>query len=352
MNVILKENIVKKIIRIARNKRLSYHERSAYRAGLLLKGIETERGPLLKQVIDECNDYAEDVLGNKKYAPWLYAYSAIAGQFKQGWIPENFYGSQVVPKINGHYGDCSFLKPLNSIFFQDQRFPDLGSFTNGLFLDRSYGVCSPKDFKKMLFNDCNHVIFKADHSLKGVGIYFFDVDTFNDRDINLLGNGIFQRYVDQHTLFNEYTSKSVATIRITTLINEKGEVSARGSFLRLGVAQDTHVQSATAVCIPIDLKTGVLDDTGYLPSWVTTRSHPTSKKAFANVKIPNFKSCIDVVTSLHVKVPFTRCIGWDLTLDKEGEVVILEWNAAHNSIKFTEATQGPCFADMGWEKFR
>lgn len=352
METIVKENIIKKAIRIARNKKLSYHERSAYRAGLILKGIETERGPLSKQLIGECNDYAINILGDKKYAPWLYTYSAIAGQFKQGWMPENFYGSQVVPRINGHYGDCSFLKPLNSIFFQDKRFPDLGSFTNGLFLDKHYRVCSPKDFKKILFNDCNHVIFKADHSLKGVGIYFFDADTFNARDINTLGNGIFQSYVDQHTLFNEYTPKSVATIRITTLINNKGEVSARSSALRLSVAHETHVQSATSVCIPIDLQTGVLNDTGYLPSWVTTRSHPTSKKDFANVTIPNFKECIDVVTSLHMKVPFTTCIGWDLTLDKQGEVVILEWNAAHNGIRFAEATQGPCFADMGWEKFR
>jgi len=352
MDSIFKENIVKKAVRIALKRQLPYHEAHAYQASKFLKTVESERGTLPKQVIRECGDYAIDILGDKKYAPWLYVYSAVAGRFKEGWIPANFYEPQVIPNINGHYGACANLKPLNSMFFQAKEFPDLGSFVNGLFLDTSYRVRSPQDFKKILFHDCDRVIFKTDQTLRGEGIHFFDRISFNVEDLEVLGNGAFQSYVDQHPLFNEYTPKSVATIRITTAINDEGKVSARGSYLRLGAAHDTHVQSATAVMIPIDLVTGVLSDTGYMPTWITTPSHPTSRKEFADVKIPNYEKCVDVVTSLHLKVPFARCIGWDVTVDKEGEVVVLEWNGKHNGIKFSEATQGPCFVDMGWEKFR
>jgi hypothetical protein len=28
----------------------------------------------------------------------------------------------------------------------------------------------------------------------------------------------------------------------------------------------------------------------------------------------------------------------------------MEWNGTYNDIKFSEATQGPCFADLGWER--
>ncbi|MEX0604307.1 MAG: sugar-transfer associated ATP-grasp domain-containing protein [Marinobacter sp.] len=346
------ENIVKKVVRIARNRDLPYHEAHAYQVRQVLKNIEPEYASLSKQLIRECDDYAIEILGHKKYAPWLYVYSTMAGKFKQGWIPDNFYGSQVIPNIKGHYGDCASLKPLNTIFFQAKEFPDIGSFTNGLFLDRDYRVRSPKEFKEILFSDCNRVIFKADKSFKGQGIHFFDRTSFNIEDFAFLGNGLFQRYVDQHPLFDEFTKKSVATIRITTAINDEGEVSARGSYLRLGAEHDTHVQSATAVNIPVDLKTGKLNDIGYMSSWTTTHSHPTSHKSFSNVKIPNFGSCVDVATSLHLKVPFVRCIGWDVILDKDGKVVVLEWNGGHNGIKLTEATQGPAFVDLGWEKFR
>ena len=346
------ENIVQKAVRIALNKKLSFHERHEYQVSKILKNIEPERGTLSKQLIGECDDYAIEILGDKKYAPWLYVYSAIAGQFKQGWIPDNFYGSQVVPNVNGHYGACASLKPLNTIFFQAKEFPDLGSFVNGFFLDRFHQVHPAKNFMEILFRDCNRIIFKADKSLKGKGIYFFDRTSFNVECFEHLGNGIFQSYIEQHSLFSEYTPQSVATIRITTVIDDEGKVSARGSYLRLGAEHDTHVQSASSVSIPIDLVTGALSDTGYMPSWITTRSHPASRKEFADVKIPDFRKCVNVVTSLHLKVPFVRCIGWDVTLDKEGEVVVLEWNGGHNGIKFTEATQGPSFVDMGWEKFR
>lgn len=346
------ESFAKKVIRIARNKRMPYHEGHAYTANKFLKTVESERGTLSKQTIRECDDYAIDILGDKKYAPWLYVYSAVAGQFKPGWIPANFYEPQVIPNTNGHYGACATLKPLNSKFFQAAEFPDLGSFVNGLFLDTSYRVYSPQDFKEMIFSHCERVIFKADQTLRGEGIHFFDKASFNVGDLENLGNGIFQRYVDQHPVFSEYTPKSVATLRITTAINDEGKVSARGSYLRLGAAHDTHVQSATAIMIPVDLETGMLNDLGYWPDWTTTPSHPSSRREFSGVTLPSYKKCVDVVTSLHLKVPFVRCIGWDVIVDAKGEVTILEWNGKHNGIKFTEATQGPSFTDMGWEKFR
>jgi hypothetical protein len=244
------------------------------------------------------------------------------------------------------------LKPLNGVFFNAKEFPDLGSFINGLFLDTDYRVHSPENYKNLLFHDSERVVFKVDNSLKGRGIYFFNKNSFDAEEFERLGNGVFQRYVQQHQIFNEFTPNSVATIRITTVVDNNGKASVRASYLRLGTERDTHVQSATAVKIPINLATGVLSDTGYKPTWTTIRSHPTSQKSFSNIEIPNFKKCMDVVTSLHLKVPYVRCIGWDLIVDDQGEVVVLEWNGAHNDIKFTEATQGPSFVDLGWEKFR
>lgn len=63
-----------------------------------------------------------------------------------------------------------------------------------------------------------------------------------------------------------------------------------------------------------------------------------------------FKTCVLTVTKLHKKAPYARCIGWDVTVDGDENVRLLEWNPEHNGIKFSEATQGPCFADLGWER--
>jgi hypothetical protein len=51
-------------------------------------------------------------------------------------------------------------------------------------------------------------------------------------------------------------------------------------------------------------------------------------------------------------VPYARCVGWDLTVDSDEQVMVMEWNAEHNDVKFSEATQGPCFADLDWQRLK
>jgi hypothetical protein len=120
----------------------------------------------------------------------------------------------------------------------------------------------------------------------------------------------------------------------------------------MGRGDDTHVQGGGSILVPIDLETGAVSDVGYTPEWLETKIHPTSHETFAGNVMPAFKACVGTVTELHKKALYTRCIGWDVTVDREENVRLLEWNAAYNGIKFGEATQGPCFADLGWERLR
>jgi hypothetical protein len=110
------------------------------------------------------------------------------------------------------------------------------------------------------------------------------------------------------------------------------------------------VQSNSHVRIPVDCLTGELSETGYLTDWTVVRAHPDSKIRFAGVTIPSFDECVATVLALHQKVLFDRCVGWDLAIAADGTVKVMECNAEHNDIKFSEATQGPCFADLRWDR--
>jgi hypothetical protein len=70
---------------------------------------------------------------------------------------------------------------------------------------------------------------------------------------------------------------------------------------------------------------------------------------YAGKKIPNFQNCVSTVLELHQQLPYVRCIGWDLIVDEQEQINLMEWNGLDNDIKVSEATQGPCFSDMGWE---
>lgn len=317
----------------------------------ILKNIEAEKGKTNTKLIKLSDEYASDVLGSKIFAPWLYVYSAFNQNFKEGWIPDNYYGKVIAPKLQGTYGLIAEYNALTSILFKDSYFfPNLFYFANGLFLSTENQFLSESEIKEIAFKDSERVVYKIDVSLQGKGVFFFDKNNFDIRKIRFYGNGVLQSYIKQHSFFNEIMSNSVATIRITSVVDDLGKVSIRAAYLRIGRNSDTHVKSATNIKIPVFIENGRLHQYGYTTSWRKLHEHPDTGFVFENEHIPGFDKCCEVVVNLHEKVPFTRIIGWDIIIDVNDEVKIMEWNGYHNDIKFSEATMGPCFSDMGWEK--
>jgi len=329
-----------------------YNRSNARWVANILKEHAAAGMPLAPETKRLCDTYARDVLGGVRYAPWLYLYAHVSGQFREGWIPDNFYGERVVGHTSGSYGETCDSRALNTRLFDAEEFPDVGAHVNGLFTDRAGNVVGDDRLADTLFRDSDRVVFKLDQSMQGLGIHFYDRDRLDPDEIRRLGNGVFQSFIEQHPFFDSFGGAAVATIRLTTAIDDAGAVTLRAGYLRLGRARDTHVQSASHLRVPIDLESGALGDKAYLPNWMTTGTHPDSGADFKAKVIPNFEECARVVTSNHRKLPFVRCLGWDVSVDRARRVRIIEWNGGHNDIKFGEATQGPCFRDLNWERFR
>ena len=334
---------------ILKAKKNQYHHVHKKMARQVLSKIEEANGKTSSTTIKLADDYAREILGWQGYAPWLYVYSALAGKFKEGWIPDNYYGAVVIPTLKGDYGKIADFKSLSNKLFNNNFFPDIAYFVNGLWLSKTYENINESSIKKFLFYDSDLVVFKTDNSAKGQGVYIIREKEFSTDKISSLGNGVFQSYIEQHDFFKEYMSSSVGTIRITSVLNSNGNFSVRAAFMRFGRTKDTHIQSSSYIRTPINIETGEFGDCGYLPTWETIEKHPDSNLPFTNVRIPDFKKCVATAIDLHKMVPFARVIGWDMVLDKDNNVKVMEWNGVHNDIKFTEATQGPSFADLGWE---
>ena len=78
-------------------------------------------------------------------------------------------------------------------------------------------------------------------------------------------------------------------------------------------------------------------------------SHPDTGFEFKNKSIPSFPKIVKKALELQATMPFVKCIGWDMVLDENGHVQVMEWNGFHTGIGFAELTQGPCFIGLGWE---
>lgn len=327
-----------------------YHFKHKKLALRILQNIEAARGKTDDRIIKLSDEYAADNLGWKGYAPWLYVYSAINQVFKEGWIPDNYYGEVVVPRMKGSYGTIADYNSLTSRLFDSSLFPICAYYVNGLWISPEYQILTNKEVSEIAASQPDRLVYKTDSSRQGRGIYFTDNNNFKVDELKILGNGVLQRFIHQHQFFKEIIPSSVATIRITSVIDDEGTVSARACYLRVGRTADTHVKSASHTRIPVDTSTGLLGKYGYTTDWLQIETHPDTKFVFENKQVPCFDKCLEAAMSLHKMIPFARTVGWDMIVGADNTVQVMEWNGGHNDIKFSEATQGPCFADLGWEK--
>ena len=171
----------------------------------------------------QCDEYAQEVLGSGKYSPWLKAYSLLAGTFKEGWIPDNYYGRVVGPRLQGSYGDISHCKSVSSRLFQTDLLPDLAYSVNGILCTASTEILHASELKKYLFEAGEKVVYKLDNGGQGKSVFVYDVDSFPD-ETTTFSNGVFQRYITQHPFFDAFSTQSVSTLRITTVVEDNANV--------------------------------------------------------------------------------------------------------------------------------
>lgn len=318
-------------------------------ARLVLAAIEAQQGPTDRQSIALADEYARDVLGDIRYAPWLHVYTAVRGRFAEGWIPDNYYGMVVEPAKSGDAAKVSNLKSFTNRILNTEALPDLAYVIDGIHYSRSFAPLPEADLPALLFERDDRVFFKADNSLQGRSVSILTPSDFQHATAAQRPDGVFQAPIRQHGFFARISPQSTATLRITTARELDGTVRVRAAYLRTGRAGDEIVKSSSHVRVAVDISTGALADVGYLPDWRRIEAHPDTGFRFAGQSIPRFADAARLCRSLHESCPHIACIGWDTCIDQDDKVKIMEWNARFNDIKFSEATTGPCFAGLGWE---
>jgi len=328
--------------------RKQYHARHQKSALKILRSLESAKGKSNPTDIKAAEEYAADVLGWQGYAPWLWVYCVLREEFREGWIPDNYYGAIVLPAINGITGELSEFKTLNNKLFNSHNFPDIAYLINGRYYDPTYSPINKPETR--LFSDTEKIVFKLDSSVQGNGIRLLCSSDFETFKQSKPGNGVFQKYINQHEFFEQFNNNAVATLRLTTVLNSQAESILSASYLRIAATTDTHVRSATHIRVPIVKESGQLCSTAYLPDWSDIKKCPGTDALF-DQRIPFYAECVNTVTALHREISPVGAIGWDVCVDKDNSIQIMEWNGTHNDIKFSEATMGPCFAGLGWEEF-
>lgn len=204
-----------------------------------------------------------------------------------------------------------------------------GPFISRQFLDLK--TANTDDLEKFIRkHKC--VMFKVVDGNSGDGITKFDYDENQEVDFaslydKLIENKQFliEEYFVQHSKMAELSPSSVNTIRMVTFIDDHKVPHLITSALKIGVGGYidnigqgglyTILSYEGVVVVPFINKQG---------DHVVV--HPITKMDLIGFKVPNFKHIKDQILKVSMVLPKTRYVGWDISINQNGDLEIIEGN--------------------------
>lgn len=307
--------------------------------------------PLPERETRRIRDYARDVFGDARFAPWLQFYAVWNGGFREGWVPEDFFQSVAIPYLNGAYHKLCQARTLQRRLLDTPSMPDIGYFAGGRWFDLSGAPVARGDVAAMLFAEVDEVCVKAEHTIWGRGVSFETRGGFDIDRVERVGNLAVQRVIRQHEWFDPLSPAAVATLRVATGRIEGAAPHLVGSFLRMGAGASRAIGLESLEAPVVDAE-GTLAPYAITEDWRRAPRHPDTGAAFAGLRVPEFGRAAAHCLALHERLPQFGFIGWDVVLDRAGAVQVMEFNTAHPETKVIEMTVGPCFRDFRLERYQ
>lgn len=216
----------------------------------------------------------------------------------------------------------------------------------GFLTPQTWGIILPdENYRQKLrqwleLSSSNGLIIKPLYGRAGIGVVL--LKKVNNRvmvqsedsliDLNsytLITKAIVQDILLQHKEMARFSTSSVNTIRIITMITNTSSVLVLGAYLRIGIG-DSYVDH---VCRG-GLGVAICCDSGRLYNYALDKfgnryfKHPTLQINFHDVKIPAWDRILDFAHRMHKVFSFYKLFGMDIALNSSGEPVIIEINAS------------------------
>lgn len=135
--------------------------------------------------------------------------------------------------------------------------------------------------------------------------------------------------VSQSDYLNSLYDKTTNTIRFITLRDPKtGKFKVFFAVQRIGTKDTIPVDNGSrgGLVAKIDLETGELSEAQSLHSLTRHKIHPDSKNPIEGVVVPNWDAIKNQMLELASRFPYLNFIAWDLLIDENDEVCVIEAN--------------------------
>lgn len=332
------------------NKRRSI--RAQVRAIKVLYKELPEKKVLTKEQKKEVIDFYKRLTGIKVPLIWHQYYYTKTGKFAKELLPDSLYRHDLIGRANRYdYRSAYADKNMLDVYFPGVRIPKpiLKSMNGYFYMDGEPVSC--EEAYKRLYN-LDSAIIKPTLASHGAGVHKLMIkDGITNIDGKTLrqlieeeyttGDFVIQECIEQHERLSALNPSSLNTIRIVTFRMEM-EILMLFASIRIGRA-GSEIDNLGAGGLSVDVsKDGLLGKYGYALGKENRREKTDSGVVLDGYQLPSFGKAVALVNKLHYRLPFFDMVGWDVSIDKEGEPVIIEWNAR---TELSQLSYGPAFGE-------
>lgn len=247
-------------------------------------------------------------------------------------IPSDLYYLELLPYMN----NLPFRWALEDKNYLDTRFPDVKQAQTvcrriaGEFYDKGMKLIQEEDAVSLCAKNEGELFIKpAIYSGFGNGVKRFDPSWCTDAQIREFfastgSNFIVQEKILQHASLEAISPNSVCTIRVLSLFLH-GTVYIPQVYLRLSASGSSHVvvgEEYNAEIFPDGhVHPRACHDEG---RWIDACKEGLYDE---NYVIPGIDRILEEVRRIHPRVGHFKWIGWDFTLDQNGDPLLIELNS-------------------------
>lgn len=283
---------------------------------------------------------------------WCRYYYSKNDIFDPRYIPNTLYYTKIDQHFNNRKLGWGFNdKNYYSLIFADIPQPKTLVRKIGVLLfDKNYRQITVQTALEIVKCEKEVIVKPSQESGGGRGISFFDTannekelfDIFTDKKEQ---NFIVQALVRQHPKLREIYPNALNTIRVTTLMLDDG-VHVLSSVLRMG-SNDSRVDNASNGGISVGINPdGKLKKYAHiLYEGKQTDCHPQGF-VFDGFEIPQYERIISSVKKMAQYIGNFRLVSWDMAVDENGEVLLIEANMRKGGIAIHQFNNGPLFGAL------
>jgi hypothetical protein len=345
-------SVLFKIIHASQNKlKISIVER-AYERGIKKSMKLCPMKPLSKGQEKDIKAYFKKHLGRDVPTYWhQYLYSRN-GLYSEKYIPASVYVSSIIYRLN----DFQYSPAYVDKGFYDTLFPDVNrpktyvKNVNGFYYDDKNPITKEEAIYRC--SNLNDAIIKPSvFGTWGEGVKLFHTENGVIPEMGMSINDLFAQYkkgfivqskLEQHPDLANLNPTSVNTIRVMSYRREN-EVIILYAIIRIGrKGKVVDNETAGGIKADIDLQTGRIKGPAFGSPTEPNMPQTDSGAILDKYLIPSFPQVLDFVKDLHLRLPYFKLIGWDISVDTNGNPVMIEWN---KSAELSQVAHGPAFGD-------